>query len=215
MSTDVDKKISDFFQQFPLRKYSKGQVLIYSNEANNSVIYLLSGKVKQYDISYRGEEVILNVFKADAFFPMSLAISQGTNPYFYEAESDIEVRCAPSAATVEFIKQNPDVMFDLLTRIYVGVDGILGRMAHLMSSNANIRLIYELVLETLRFGKQHKDKSYSITLNEKDLAARTGLTRETINREIRKLKDEKLLEIRKNDIHIFYLDRLEDKLVKA
>jgi CRP/FNR family cyclic AMP-dependent transcriptional regulator len=215
MANTVETKINAFFSQFPLRRYPKGQLLIYSGESSDMVFYLLSGKVKQYDISYRGEEVIVNIFKDNAFFPLSMAINETVNPYFFEAESDIQLRAAASGQVIDFIKQNPDVMFDLLSRIYKGVDGILGRMAHLMSSNANSRLIYELVLETKRFGNQYKDKSYSIAINEKDLAARTGLTRETINREIRKLKFEKLLVIRKKDIHILDLDKLETKLQKA
>src|SRR3546814_537741 len=121
MTDDVKEKIEDFFSQYRSRSYPKGQILILNHDENDKVYYLVEGKVKQYDVNYRGEEIILNIFKPPAFFPMSQAINDGDNPYIYEAESDVEVKQEPAEAVVKFIKENPDVMFGLLARVYRGV----------------------------------------------------------------------------------------------
>lgn len=212
MTNDVRQKVSDFFTGFPLRSYPKGQILIYSGDLPDSVFYLVSGKVKQYDISYRGDEIILNVFKTPAFFPMSLAINQTTNSYFYETETAVELHKAPIDATLAFLQANGDVTYDLLSRLYLGIDGLLGRMAHLMTSSAKSRLLYELILESRRFGEQQPDGSYVISINERELGARAGLTRETVNREVKKLKQETLLEVRSADMRVPSLVSLEQKL---
>lgn len=141
MSVVVSNKIEDFFARYRLRQYAKGQILILNGDEPEYVYHLLKGNVKVYDVTYRGDEIILNVFKPPAFFPMSLAINRGENPYIYEAETDIELRQAPAKDVVEFIKENPDVMYDLLSRVYRGTDGLLGRMAQLMASSAKSRLI--------------------------------------------------------------------------
>jgi CRP-like cAMP-binding protein len=212
MNKSVARKIEDFFSQYRLRQYAKGQILILNGDEADYIYHLLEGKVKEYDVTYRGDEIILNVFKPPAFFPMSLALNKGHNPYVYEAETDIEIRQAPADEVVEFIKSNPDVMFDLLTRVYRGVDGLLGRMAHLMASSAKSRLAYELILEARRFGTPKANGSYSLNINEKDLGARAGISRETVSREIHKLKTENLVEIRAKDILIKDLQALEKKL---
>jgi CRP/FNR family transcriptional regulator len=212
MPEGVSAKIEDFFAQYKLRKYTKGQILLLNGDDTNFVYHLVSGKVKQYDVSYRGEEVIINVFKPPAFFPMSLAINKGVNPYIYEAETDIEIRQAPADEVVEFVRDNKDVAFDLLSRVYRGVDGLIGRMVHLMASSAKNRLIYELIIECHRFGDHKTDGSVIITLNEKDLAGRAGLSRETVNREAHKLKQEGLLKVRAHDIVITDLKKLEAAL---
>lgn len=212
MATDITPKIEDFFATFRLRHFAKGQVLILNGDETDYIYHLISGKVKVYDVTYRGEEIILNIFKPPAFFPMSLAINHGANPYIYEAETDIEIRQAPAEEVVEFIKTNPDIMFDLLSRVYRGLDGLLGRMAHLMSSSAKRRLIYELIIEARRFGTLQKDGSYIIDINEKDIGARAGLSRETVSREIHKLKAEKLVEIKSKDIVLKNMPLLEKKL---
>jgi CRP/FNR family transcriptional regulator, cyclic AMP receptor protein len=213
MNDEVATKVEGFFSQYRLRQYAKGQILIMNGDGGQHIHYLVKGKVKQYDVTYRGDEVILNNFKPPAFFPMSLAINKVDNPYIYQADSAIETRIAPADEVVQFIKANPDVMFDLLSRLYRGVDGMLGRMVHLMGSSAKSRLMYELLLEARRFGSSPDEaEGCSIDITEKDLGARAGLSRETVSREAHKLKADGLIEIRSKDILIKDVAALAKKL---
>lgn len=211
MSEEITSKIENFFANYRLRHYAKGQVLMLGGETVDVVYYLIKGHVKVYDVTYRGDEVILNIFKPPAFFPMSIAINNAANPYVYEAESDVELRQAPAEAAVNFIKENPDVMYDLLSRLYKGVDGLLGRISLLMGSSAKTRLMYEIILEAKRFGSQDGD-DYVLDIDEKGLGSRAGLSRETVNREIHKLKQDGLLAVRNKAIHIKNMPALQKKL---
>lgn len=213
-SETIQQKIEDFFAQYRSRRYPKGQMLILSGDDTDYIYHLIEGRVKEYDVSYRGDEVILNIFKPPAFFPMSLAINKTRNPYIYEAETDVEIRQAPADEVLKFLKTNPDVMYDLLSRVYRGVDGLLSRMAFLMAGSARSRLIHELILECRRFGEPQTDGSVLLKINEKDLGARAGLSRETVNREAGKLKKEGLITIHRNDIRIKDVVSLEVMLGK-
>ncbi len=208
MESDVAQKIADFFEQFPVRKFKKGQILIHAGDDPDSILKLESGKVKKYDLTYRGDEVVLNVFKPPAFFPMSFAINRNSNEYFYEADSDVELRKASIDKVVKFIKDNPDVLYDLLARVYRGTDGILQRMVHLMASTAKSRVLYEILIEYRRFGV-NKNGIFEIELNESDIGARAGLSRETVNREMHKLKEEGLIEVVNKHIRIPDITKLE------
>lgn len=212
MTEDVSEKIETYFAQYRLRHYEKGQILILNGDDTNYIYYLVSGKVKVYDVTYRGDEIILNVFKTPAFFPISLALNKKSNPYIYEAETAIEVRQAPAGEVLEFLNKNPDVVLDLLGRLYTGMDGLLGRMVALMSGSAKSRLMYELILEARRFGKLREDSSYILDINEKDLGARAGLSRETVSREIGKLKDSGFISLEAKQIVITNISVLEEKL---
>lgn len=205
----VTDKINNFFAQYPNQIYDKGQIIIFGGDAPSGVFLLKSGSVGQYDISARGDKIIVNVFKPGAFFPMSWAYQQDNNPFFYEALSDVEVTRAPADETVAFMDANPDVLRDLLVRIYRGMEGVLQRMVQLMGGSARSRLVFELIISTRRFGKLQRNGSYRLAINERDLAARTGLTRETINREIRKLKNEGQLQVDQDGLTITDLERLE------
>lgn len=212
MDDDVKQKITTFFAQFPLKQFAKGQMLVHAGENPPGIFYILSGQVRQYDISDQGNEVVVNVFKEPAFFPMSWATTGTPNRYFFAAATDLTVHIAPAAKTVAFLKGHPDVTFDLLTRLYSGVEGLQRRMAHLMGGSAQTRVTFELGVAGKRFGMMQPDGSCKLDINEEELARRSGMTRETINRELSALKRQELIAVDHGHIVITSLARLEATL---
>lgn len=209
MSDSATEKTAQYFSTFPKRVYPKGQIIIFAEEDPEAVYYIVKGKVRNYDLSYRGDEVIVNIFKPEAFFPMTWAINRTPNKYFYKTEEETTVHVVPADAVVKFLKENPDVMLDLLSRLYRGLDGILGRMVHLMSGTARSRVLYELIIECRRFGRADGATGYNLDVSEVDLAARSGLSRETVSREIGKLKQQDMLTLKGGKIYIAELNKLE------
>lgn len=212
MTQEIANKIETFFHKYPIRTYSKGHIIIMSGEKTDTIYQIVDGSVKQYDVTTHGDEIVLNIFKPPAFFPLSSAINKTANHFIYEADSDVKLRQAPAKEVISFIKDNSDVMFDLLSRVFRGTDGLLGRMAHLMGSGAHNRLVYELLLEGRRFGTAKGDGCYALKISEKDLAARAGLSRETVSRELGILKREKLVTVKPREILISNMVLLEKKL---
>lgn len=188
MPEEIAEKIHEHLSKYPKRNYPKGQILVFADENPEHIFYITEGRVRKYGVSYRGDEVIVNIFKPPAFFPMSWALNRTPNKYFYKTETEAELHIVPVDEALKFIEDNPDVALNLLRRVYMGTEGMLGRMIHLMSSSARTRLIYELVVECRRFGDKQPDGSYLLNLTESDLAARAGLTRETVSREMKQIK---------------------------
>lgn len=52
MKNNVAAQIEDFFKQYRVRHYSKGQILIFNDDMPEYVYNLIEGHVKQYDVSY-------------------------------------------------------------------------------------------------------------------------------------------------------------------
>jgi CRP-like cAMP-binding protein len=205
-------KTEAFFTQFPQAVYKKGQLLIRAEEDPTCVFYMVEGLVAEYDISPAGNEIVVNVFKPYAFFPMSSAINHTPNHYFFEAIAPTVVHKAPSEQAVKFLQRNPDVAFDLLGRVYRGTDGLLRRMAHLMGGNARSRLLFELLNAAARFGEGSTTSEVFIPLSEGDIAKRSGLSRETINRTIREFKDSGAVTVRQDGIVVASTARLQQLL---
>ena len=210
--TNIAQRTNDFFTQYPLRTFDKRQLLIRAESEIDHVYYMVEGRVSQYDITPSGNEVAVNVFKPGAFFPMSSAINNTPNHYFFEASVKTVVHAVPVADAVQFLKDNPDILFDLLARVYRGVDGILRRMAHLMGGDAKTRLSFELLNAAYRFGDQQQDGSVLIGLSEGDLARHSGLARETISRLMQNLKTAGLVEIDPRGIILKDIRKLEAQL---
>lgn len=206
MDSKIAEKLETFFTKHRHQIFRKGEILVRADDDPAGVFYLKEGIVKEYAISKKGDELIINVFKPIAFFPMSWAINNTPNQYFYEAITELNVWRAPKDRVIEFIKTNPDVLYDLTSRVFKGIDGMLTRMTYLMSGNAYARLVAELIIHAKRFGIANR-------ISEKDLAASSGMTRETVSREMKILKDKGLITFNKNILLIKDLKKLEGELL--
>jgi CRP/FNR family cyclic AMP-dependent transcriptional regulator len=215
MQTDSTKKTVAFFTQFPLRVFNKRQLLIRPDEPLPGVFYLLEGRASEYDVTPSGNEVVVNVFKPGAFFPMSNALNDTPNTYFFEASTKITAHVAPPSMAVAFLQENPDVTLDLLKRVYRGVDGVPRRMAHLMGGDASHRLLFEIMNAAYRFGELQPDGTLFVPLNEGDLGRHSGLARETVSRNIKSLKEAGLLKVDGKGMVVTDVKKLESLLSDA
>lgn len=207
--------LEEFFSDYPERTYAKGQILVFAGENSKDVFYLRRGRIKKYSVNYKGDEIILNIFRPSSFVPIAEAIDQRlVNRYYYAAETDVVVQKAPNAKVVTMLEENPEVMMALLRRVYRGLDEFLGRAVSLMAANALSRVAYEIYVEAKRYGIVESDGKLFLDVTERGIAARTGLSRETVNREIRKLKDLKAVEVERRGIVLKDLSLLEKKLYK-
>ncbi len=211
LTTSIQAKLELFFQQSALKRYPKGQIITFANEEPTGVCFLISGIVEQYDITPEGNKLTVNVFKPHAFFPMSWAINRTPNSYFFTALTDVEIKQTNAEDTVAFLKANPDIALDLLSRVYKGTDALLRRLVLAESGIAESRLIFELLIEAYRFGVEADNGAKVVTVRQSVLSERSGLARETVSRELHKLEKEGLISRDKQNIKVHISD-LEKKL---
>ena len=211
MNQQIIDKLTKHFSKYELKKYPKGKLITLANQEPAGISLLVSGLVEQYDITPEGNKLTVNVYKPPAFFPMSWAINKTPNAYFFSALTDVELKQANADETVAFLKANPDVMFDLLSRVYRGTDALLRRLMLAASGIAASRLIFELLIEAYRFGIESNDGTVLVKVKQSVLAARSGLARETVSRELYKLEQENLITRNKQEITI-NIKSLEQKL---
>lgn len=148
----------------------------------------MSGRLKDKEL------LTLNIYKPYSLFPMSPLLNNKQDKYAYTTLTEVQGYFAPKKALREFIKKNPDVLFDLLKRIYRGLDGFFARLESLLLGDAYLRLLTHLVIYSKRFGENHEKKpAFNWHITHHQLASQTGLARETVTREIKKLQDKGLI----------------------
>lgn len=209
--TTVQKKTNDFYHAYPARTWPAKKVVIYAGDHPEGVYMIEKGGLRQYTIDHRGVEVVVNAFKPPAFAPIVWAFSDKPCGYFFETTEDSVLRCAPKEDVLDFLRKNADVSLDLLARMSSGVEGLLSRMTLLMSGSAYSRLVHELILQTKRLHLA-KQTNISLPLKEYELGALCGLSRETVSREFKKLKSQKLVSVDTTGITIIDLAELEKAL---
>jgi len=151
MNDAVGIKIRQFFAKYPSRYADEGEIIIQNYISPKDVIYLISGRVKQYDVDSNGTEIVVNSFKPSDVFPMNPIFNEIKNTYFYESTTAIEFKRAPINDVIGFLKDNQDVCYELLGYLYSYVNDIQRRMAYMMRGSARSRTIFEILSECRRF----------------------------------------------------------------
>ena len=152
---------------------------------------------------------------------MDLVFTGEENSYYYEAITDCKVWKAPPEEVKEFLKSEPDVLYDLLSRVFKGTGGLEKRMMTLMAGSAYARLLTELIIQTKRFGRKitikdnKRNDSREVMINEIEMASQTGLTRETVSRAMKVLKKKGLVTFSQNHLIVISLEDLEKELVEV
>lgn len=206
-----EQTIQNFFNNYTPRKFHARQVFLFPGEISDHVYFVVEGKVRKYYINNRGDEITVGLFGAGHIFSLSQAINHSAEWFHFEAEGNVVIQMAPMAEFDAFIDMHPDVSVSLLRQQIAHENDFSKRMVHLMNSTAKQRLIYELIRES-QHSAVPKAANYHLSINESQLAARAGLTRETISRAMRELKAEKLVSIESNKIIVNDLLGLETKL---
>lgn len=212
MKGTITDQMARTLTSYPHRRYPKGQIVLFADEVPDYVYFIAEGRVREYYVSYRGEEVVVDVIKAPGLFPLSWGLNLTPNQYFYKTETPANVYLIPAHDLLSFMWENPGFAIDILSKTYRAIDAMLGRMVQLMSGTAKSRVMYELVMESKRFSKVLPNRSRVLSVNESDIAARSGLTRETVCREVRKLRESHTVDIRNNVIVVNNLSALERRL---
>lgn len=188
MNAKSVEELGFFFSQFKKFNFKKREMILRVGDEPRGVMYLKRGYVRLYSISKEGEELTLIIYKPDDIFPIVWAINNTPNEYYFEAMTPSEIYRVPREKFLIFLKENPDVLFELTSKILSRFRGVLHRMEYLVFGNAYNKVASILLICAERFGGKEGSKIIiQVPLTHKDIANLLGVTRETTSLEIKKL----------------------------
>jgi CRP-like cAMP-binding protein len=197
VSVIAAQKLSNFFSKFKKYFYKKGETILRGGDVPQGVCFIGKGYVKDYSVSREGEELTLIMFKPGDFFPMQWVFNAWINVHYFEAATPVEIWRCSKEDFVTFIKANPDVFFELTSRIMLRLGGILQRMEYLAFGNSYEKVVSIISIFAERFGKKvGKNIVIQVPFTHKDIASFLGLARETASVEIKKLERKGLIAYR-------------------
>ncbi len=209
MQPKIQKLLQIYFKKFKPVSFAKQEIIIEPSKVAE-IFFLTKGVVRMFSFSNEGKEVTLNIYKAYALFPMFSSF----NKYTYGALTNVEGNFAPKKDFEHFIKSNPEILFDLLERIYRGLDGFYMRLEALLLGDAFYRVLTQLIIYARRFGKEDQNViTFDVSLTHHQLASQTGLARESVTREIKKLTKKGLIGYKGKKLLIYNLPKLEKEFL--
>ncbi len=213
MNIDIGLVLANFCSQYKILGYKKGDIVIRGDDEPTGVYFIREGVVKMGHVDLEGGELIVNLFKPGSFFPMTWAIGNVDNNYYYQALTSIKVAKVPKEDFLKFLKSNPEVLYDLTRRLLIGLDGVIFNMRYLISGSSSSKVAAILSMLVKRFGtKQSEGILIDLPLSHQEIAHFTGLARETVTLAINKFILDGVLVQRKRKIFVTDMSAINEKI---
>lgn len=213
MDKVTNSKLENFFKHYKPLHFSKKEIILRPDEEPAGIFYLKKGLVRQSTISKTGEVLIIHIFRPGSFFQMMWAINHTPNTYLYEAITPVEVFLAPCNVVSEFIKKDPELLYDLTSRLLKGLDGFLKRMEYLVFDSAYFKTAALISYYAKNFGEKNKKGIIiDMPLSHREIASWVGIARETVSLQMENLEKKGLISYHGRTLIINNLAGLENSL---
>jgi CRP/FNR family transcriptional regulator, cyclic AMP receptor protein len=205
-----------FLERHPVKKFKKGEIIIFQGEAPRSAFVVKTGTVKAYNLSVGGDEKPVAFYDTGSVFPDAWVYGKMSSAiYYYEAfTSEVCLYMIDRDEFVKFIKRHPELLYQELERYLIDRLGKSMRLNALQHSKASDKLLYTLHYLALSHGQTISPEETEITLSltHQDFANLTGLTRETAATELNKLKRQGVISYGKHTPYRLHLPKLNQLL---
>jgi CRP/FNR family cyclic AMP-dependent transcriptional regulator len=194
------------------RRFPAGAVLFVEGDPAHEALVLLSGEVKVSVGSAEGKEIVLEVFEAGALLGELSVIDGKPRSATVTALTPVVVLAVASTSFNEFLDRHPRV----LRRLLIDVIGRLrSRVRHQLEFGAGDalgRVCARLADLADRYGEPHGDAVVVHSpLNQSELAAWTGLSREAVVKALRALRRLEWIEVQGRTFVVRDLDRVRGR----
>ena len=224
-SFSIPSALTTFFEKGSAFTAAPGTIFIKAHESPLAVYYLTSGVIKQSLHTTTGNEIIVNMYKPPAFFPLTWALTDASNRHTYQSITKCTGFKVAREEVRTFLQQQPEVLFDLTHRLLKGLDALLLKTEHLMAGTARSTIALALLQLSQLFNERfalHASKSTTnlpttfsaelttlvFPVTHQELAQMTGLSRETVTRELTLLQKEKIVSLKQQQISIYDFETL-------
>jgi CRP-like cAMP-binding protein len=187
------KSIADLFNDLPYRHFPPRHMIIYQGDKIERVYYIISGFIRMYNITSKGNERTLAILGPGESIPL---IQSDQAQYFYDALTDVEAAYGSYETIVERFLENGDYM-EVARQSGVKLMHRMMEQMEVLSSDSALEKI-ELALQFLakHYGEESEEyTTIKFRLTHQELGNLVNLTRETVSNLIQKLERKKLIKI--------------------
>jgi CRP/FNR family transcriptional regulator, cyclic AMP receptor protein len=190
--------------------YPKGAAIYHRGTPGDSLLIILSGRIKISNIASSSREVVLNFLAAGDLTGEMSALDGQPRSADATALDATEALLVYRRDILAALNQNPQAYLGLVTAL----TGKLRAVSAMVEHNL-LQMAGKAASGLLRLAGQHGrpvagGTLVDLKLSQKDLGNYIGLSRENTSRELNRLKDEGLIRVDGASITILDLDALRD-----
>lgn len=196
------RELEHLFQHSSVRKYTKGQILLYPGDHLNHVFFMRRGYLKLYSNNDQGDERILMIFPTNTAFPIVpnlLATERYVLQYFYQAMTDIEIYQLTREEFGQILEHNDYASQMVLEYVTQLAGELVRRLGIIENKDATNKIASVMSYLTKVCAKEVSPDKFLVNfkITHQDIASLAGLARETTSLQVKQLETNKVIEQKK------------------
>lgn len=178
------------------KQFKKGEILVHEGEKSDTLFIIRKGRIKLLKITLQGKEQILNILtNGDFFGELNIFNMNAIANFSAYAMENIEVCMLEQSKMNQIILDNPSISLKLLKIVTERLVHTENLVQNLATKNPEIRVINMILEFCEKYGsKTNEGIVILLPLNREEMANYIGVTRETITRKLKMLKELELIE---------------------
>ncbi|WP_455212152.1 Crp/Fnr family transcriptional regulator [Kaarinaea lacus] len=190
--------------------YRRGEMVFHMGSSSNEVYILLDGRVKVYELSEEGKEVILWFCFPGELFGLSEVFQCSGREVNAQACSQVEVLTIKKADFERYIKQHSHLAMHVIELLGYRLRELSDVLLDIASDDVTSRVIKLLTRLCSRYGKpEDKHILLDIALTHQEMADMIGTSRQTVTSVLSMLRKKGVLKMQQRSIYLQDLPWIE------
>jgi CRP/FNR family cyclic AMP-dependent transcriptional regulator len=191
--------------------HKAGKVIFQKHDAGDSLLAVVSGRVKIVSLSSDGRELILSHMATGEIFGELALLDGGERSADAVAETDCELLVIQRPDFQRFLREHGDVAIRLLAIVAHRLRQTSDQVADLVFLGVSSRLAKRVIAMAEEAAKSSsKNAVIRMELNQSTLGNLAGATRESVNRQLGKWAKRGIIELSDGGIIIRDITKLKD-----
>lgn len=192
------------------RSYEKGQFLFMENDIQTAVYFINNGTVKIFKIDENGNEQIIHLLQTGEMFPHIGFFDANRYPASACVMEKTDLFVLRHSDFDELLITHPEMTLKVMKIMGQKIQMLQQRIQELISHDVLHRILSTLIRLAEDTGQpSEKGTRINIPMTNRDFGNMVGTSRETANRIFSQLKKDQLLQMDRQGILIYDLDRLK------
>ncbi len=194
-----DEELNNISNKVIIKRFKKGEIILPEEDSNEFMYIIIFGKVKVYQTSMEGREIILAMHKSGDYFGEMSLLDGKTVPATVQAVQDTLTAIISKKDFYDMIRRHRKVLSNLLSILCSRLRESWFRMRILSFDTAAQRIKGLLFLLMSDYGEStERGIVLNLKLTHQEIADMTGLSRETVTRIINRWQKGELVSLMKN-----------------
>ncbi|MCL6573664.1 MAG: Crp/Fnr family transcriptional regulator [Bacillus sp. (in: Bacteria)] len=195
------EKADEIREIFSVHKSIKKNTLIYQPKDISEYVYLVKkGSVRLMRLANSGQQITLSIFKEGMIFGEGDVLNEKTYSHFAETLENSSICYIKKADFKELLKKYPEVNNMILNILYRHWKEAQEQIENLAFHDVKERLVSTLLRFSNEYGKEYNKDGLQGTLinlkiSQDKLADFCSTSRESVNRNIKELKSNGLIDL--------------------